>query len=94
MKMNAAQRARKFATSVLGLGSSLVVICAINSATAELPAIHAGVHPTPAVVTQVLKHFDNPEGAVFSADGKFVFISNSAEIGDRGAGFSWTENEG
>jgi len=56
--------------------------------------IHAGVHSTPAVVKQVLKNFDNPEGAIFSHDGKFVFISNSAEIGDRGAGFSWTENEG
>ena len=94
MKTNVAQRARKFATSVLGLGSSLFVICAMNSAAAEPPGIHAEVHPTPAVVAQVLKHFDNPEGAVFSADGKFVFISNSAEIGDRGAGFSWTENEG
>ena len=41
-----------------------------------------------------MKNFVNPEGAIFSADGKFVFISNSAEIGDRGAGFSWTENEG
>ena len=56
--------------------------------------IHAGVHSTPAVVKQVLKNFDNPEGAIFSHDGKFVFISNSAEIGDRGTGFSWTENEG
>ena len=58
------------------------------------PALAAGVHSTPAVVKQVLKNFDNPEGAIFSHDGKFVFISNSAEIGDRGAGFSWTENEG
>ena len=55
---------------------------------------HANVHHVPAVVKQVIKSFDNPEGAIFSADGKFVFISNSAEIGDRGAGFSWTENEG
>ena len=56
--------------------------------------IHAGVHSTSAVVKQVLSKFDNPEAAIFSHDGKHVFISNSAEIGDRGAGFSWTENEG
>ena len=55
---------------------------------------HANAHHVPAIVKQVIKSFDNPEGAIFSADGKFVFISNSAEIGDRGAGFSWTENEG
>ena len=55
--------------------------------------IHAGVHSTSAVVKQVLSNFDNPEGAIFSHDGKFVFISNSAEIGDRGAGFSWGVSE-
>lgn len=56
--------------------------------------IHAGVHSTSAVVKQVLSNFDNPEGAIFSHDGKFVFISNSVEIGDKGEGFSWTENKG
>ena len=44
---------------------------------------HANAHHVPAIVKQVIKSFDNPEGAIFSADGKFVFISNSAEIGDR-----------
>ena len=56
--------------------------------------VHAEVHPSPAVITQVLKAFDNPEAAIFSADGKFVFVSNSAEIGDRGDGFGFTEGEG
>ena len=55
---------------------------------------HPTVHPHFAVVKQVIKSFDNPEGAIFSADGSHVFISNSAEIGDKAAGFSWTEGEG
>ena len=45
-------------------------------------------------VVQVLKAFDNPEGAIFSEDGKYVFVSNSAELGMPDKGFHWTENEG
>jgi hypothetical protein len=56
--------------------------------------IHAGIHPMPAAIIQVVKAFDNPEGAIFSADGTYVFISNSAEIGDRGPDFGWAEGEG
>ena len=56
--------------------------------------IHGGVHPSPAVILQVLKSFDNPEGAVFSADGSHVFISNSAEAGDLSEGFGWVEEAG
>jgi hypothetical protein len=50
--------------------------------------------PVAAEVVQVIKQFDNPEGALFSADGAHVFISNAAEIGDRGEQFGWTEGEG
>lgn len=57
--------------------------------------MHAGVHPVPAVIVQVLKAFDNPEGAIFSADGKFVFVSNAAELGaERADGFAWEEGAG
>jgi hypothetical protein len=57
--------------------------------------VHSGVHPVPAAIIQIIKAFDNPEGAIFSADGKFVFISNAAEIGaDRAPEFAWTEGEG
>ncbi|WP_089935212.1 hypothetical protein [Candidatus Entotheonella palauensis] len=57
--------------------------------------MHPGVHPVPAVIVQVLKAFDNPEGAIFSADGKFVFVSNAAEIGaDRADAFGWEEGAG
>jgi DNA-binding beta-propeller fold protein YncE len=43
---------------------------------------------------QVLEVFDNPEGAIFSADGKTVFISNSAELGMPDKGFHWTHSGG
>jgi hypothetical protein len=54
----------------------------------------ADVHPVPAVILQVVKAFDNPEGAIFSADGDFLFVTNAAEIGDRSEVFGWTEGEG
>jgi hypothetical protein len=48
----------------------------------------------PAAIKQVISSFDNPEGAIFSAHGRYVFISNAAEIGDRADDFGWTEGEG
>lgn len=45
-------------------------------------------------VLQRLSSFDNPEGAIFSADGKYVFISNAAEQGNVDKGFSWTPGRG
>jgi hypothetical protein len=76
-----------------GLGA-LAVASAAGGAQVAAAEIHAGVHPAPAVVVQVLKAFDNPEGAIFSADGTHVFISNAAEIGDRAETFGWAEGEG
>ena len=43
---------------------------------------------------QTLKAFDNPEAAIFSADGRFVFVSNSAELGMKDKGFHFTEKAG
>ena len=45
-------------------------------------------------VIQRLSSFDNPEGAIFSADGKYVFISNAAELGNPDKGFAWTDGSG
>jgi hypothetical protein len=74
---------------VLSIGTTVV------AGTGALAAdIHAGVHASPATVLQVIKAFDNPEGAIFSADGNSVFVSNAAEIGDRADVFGWTEGEG
>ena len=76
----------KLFVSLIGIFTGLGFVHAQNT--------HPNVHPTPAVVKQVIKSFDNPEGAIFSADGQHVYISNSAEIGERAGGFSWTEGEG
>jgi hypothetical protein len=51
-------------------------------------------YPRKGEVVQRLGAFDNPEGAIFSADGKYVFISNAAERGDAEKGFAWTQGAG
>ncbi len=43
---------------------------------------------------QELKAFDNPESAIFSDDGRYVFVSNAAELGMADKGFHWTEKGG
>jgi hypothetical protein len=78
---------------IAGLGA-LAATLGAGGTQAAAADIHAGVHPAPAVIVQVLQAFDNPEGAIFSADGGHVFISNAAEIGDRADTFGWAEGEG
>ncbi|MEE9148270.1 MAG: hypothetical protein V3U27_12815 [Candidatus Tectomicrobia bacterium] len=75
---------------ILTFGVAVVLVAAAHW------QVHSGVHPVPAVITQVLKAFDNPEGAIFSADGHFVFVSNAAELGAERSpeGFAWAANEG
>jgi len=51
-------------------------------------------YPVKGQVIQRLNAFDNPEGSIFSADGKFVFVSNSAELGMPDKGFHWTHKGG
>jgi hypothetical protein len=51
-------------------------------------------YPVKGQVVQQLNAFDNPEGAIFSADGQFVFISNSADIGTPDKGLHWTHRAG
>jgi hypothetical protein len=72
----------------------VVLAAVLGAGAAQSQEIPAGVHSVPATILQVLKTFDNPEGALFSADGQSVFVSNAAEIGDRGKNFGWTEGEG
>jgi hypothetical protein len=47
-------------------------------------------YPVKGQAIQRLKAFDNSEASIFSADGRFVFISNSAELGMPDKGFHWT----
>ena len=80
----------KFVQSTM-LGLSLCGGLSLSSfALADAPA----PYPVKGQVIQVLKAFDNPEGAIFSDDGKYVFVSNSAELGMPDKGFHWTEKEG
>jgi hypothetical protein len=52
------------------------------------------IYPKRAHVIQRLRAFDNPEGSIFSSDGKYVFISNAAELGMPKKGFHWTHGAG
>lgn len=77
------------------------IALAVLAATGVAAGAHAGgtadtidTYPVPGKVIQELKAFDNPEGAIFSADGKFVYISNAAELGMPDKGFHWTEKAG
>jgi len=51
-------------------------------------------YPVKGQVVQRLNAFDNPEGAIFSADGQFVFISNAADIGMPDKNLHWTHKGG
>ena len=72
---------------------------ALSIIATALLALSAGAdelepYPHKGQVIQRLKAFDNPEGSIFSADGKWVFISNSAELGMPDKGFHWTHKGG
>jgi hypothetical protein len=73
-------------------GAALAAVLGLGTVQAQ--TIPAGVYPVPATIIQVLKAFDNPEGTIFSADGSHVFVSNAAEIGERGKDFGFAEGEG
>lgn len=51
-------------------------------------------YPVKGQVIQRLHAFDNPEGSIFSADGRFVFVSSSADLGMPAKGLHWTHNAG
>ncbi len=72
----------------------LTVLATAAGAALLSGAALADAYPTKGQVIQVLEAFDNPEGAIFSADGRFVFISNAAELGMPDKGFHWTEKGG
>jgi hypothetical protein len=73
-----------------------LLFSAILAAFASSAALAADLQPYPhkGQVLQRLGSFDNPEGAIFSADGRYVFISNAAELGNPDKGFAWTNGAG
>lgn len=86
----------RLAQGVIALSMGLAASASAQAQQASEGQAARQVEPFPATaeVVQVLKEFDNPEGAIFSQDGAHVFITNAAEIGDRGETFGWTEGEG
>ena len=74
----------------VGLAAAMLAIGTIAFAQA------ADLQPYPkkGQVIQRLNAFDNPEGSIFSGDGKYVFISNAAEIGMPDKGFHFTNKGG
>jgi hypothetical protein len=86
----------RLAQGVIALSMGLAASAAAQAQQTSEGQAARQVEPFPATaeVVQVLKEFDNPEGAIFSQDGAHVFITNAAEIGDRGETFGWTEGEG
>jgi hypothetical protein len=83
---------------IAALGAPLLVSVLLVMAVAQqeppkgAPAPPA--HELSSRLLQEIKAFDNPEGAIFSEDGRFVFVSNSAELGMPDKGFHWTEKAG
>lgn len=77
---------------------SLVVVSLLATSIASAPTVlyaaEMAPYPVEGNVIQRLKAFDNPEAAIFSADGKYVLVSNAAELGMPDKGFFWAENAG
>ncbi|MGH8692759.1 MAG: hypothetical protein ACREVM_00800, partial [Burkholderiales bacterium] len=74
--------------------SRFTALAAAAGAALLSSILFADPYPSKGQVLQVLEVFDNPEGAIFSADGRFVFVSNAAELGMPDKGFHWTEKAG
>jgi len=87
--MNIIARTHLPGAIVMLLAAAIVCGCAADRRTAIFP-----LYPVKGQLVQTLNSFDNPEGAIFSADGKSVFISNAAELGMPDRGLRWIEKGG
>jgi hypothetical protein len=77
--------------------SCVSLLCALAAIAIGAPAQAAealDAYPVKGAVIQRLHAFDNPEGAIFSIDGRHVYVSNSAELGMPDKGFHWTHKAG
>ncbi|MFH0872732.1 MAG: hypothetical protein V1878_09640 [bacterium] len=75
--------------SLFLFGIAVAFFMVVGAAYAEIP-----VYPVKGKVVNVLAAFDNPEGALCSMDGKWLFVSNSALHGDANKPFGWVEGGG
>jgi hypothetical protein len=78
----------------ISIHMSLLALTLALGASTSRAADPLQPYPVKGQVVQRLNAFDNPEGAIFSADGQFVFISNSADIGTPDKGLHWTHKAG
>ncbi len=74
--------------------ATVAMFCAAAPAAAADTADLLAAYRHQGHVVQQLKQFDNPEAAIFSADGRYVFISNTAELGMPDKGFNFTQGGG
>ncbi len=72
----------------------VIITASLGGATGFAEGLSPQPYPKAGHVIQRLKAFDNPEGSIFSADGRYVFIANAAELGMPEIGFHWTHNAG
>lgn len=75
----------------------LILTFLAAAALVAYPALCSAAIPTYPVkgkVVNVLGAFDNPEGALVSMDGNYLFVSNSALHGDPNKPFGWVEGAG
>jgi hypothetical protein len=79
--------------SLIGVPLAAVML-AVAAAGVAQAAESLQPYPVKGHVIQRLNAFDNPEGSIFSADGRFMFVSNSAELGMPDKGFHWTHKAG
>jgi hypothetical protein len=76
------------------LATGLALATLVTAALAQGPVIGLAKYPQSGKLLQTVNAFDNPEGTIFSTDGRDVFVSNSAELGMPEKGFHWTEKAG
>jgi len=74
------------------MNAKMLISLTIVAAAGITPAVATAAGPLPPYshqgeVLQTLRAFDNPEAAIFSADGRYVFVSNAAELGMPDKGF-------
>jgi hypothetical protein len=85
-------RSTRVAPSLLAVALTLAAL--VTAALAQAPVIGLARYPHSGKLLQTVNAFDNPEGTIFSLDGRDVFVSNSAELGMPEKGFHWTEKGG
>jgi hypothetical protein len=76
------------------LAASLSAVAMLSTASFAQTEEALAAYRHQGTVLQQLKKFDNPEAAIFSADGRHVLVSNAAELGIKDKGFYFVQGGG